>query len=111
MIVPIRLLITLLLLAGVVALQIFLSCRESKWPGLVLPILAFLFSLLYPLNLMTLNTFAPSEGVTVGFIFQMILVWLLGNIPTIILLAIYFGCRDKQRRKKQMDKMNIQDLD
>ena len=101
----VKLFITLLLLTGVVALQIFLSCRESKWPGLVLPIIVFLFGLLYPLNMM-----APSEGVTVGFIFQMILVWLLGNIPTIILLAVYFGCRGKQRRKKQMDKMNIQDL-
>lgn len=105
MILPIRLFIALLLLAGVVALQIFLSSRESKWPGLVLPIIAFLLGLLYPLNMM-----APSGGVTAGFIFQMILVWLLANIPTIILLAIYFGCRGKRRRKKQMDKMNIQDL-
>lgn len=53
---------------------------------------------------------APSEGVNVGFIFQMILVWLLGNIPTFVLLAIYFACRGKQRRNKQLDKMNIQDL-
>lgn len=106
MILPIRLLITLLLLAGVVALQIFLSGMESRWPGLVLPIIAFLFSLLYPLNMMV-----PPEGVTAGFIFQMILVWLLANIPTAVLLAIYFGCRAKNRRKKQIDKMNIQDLD
>ncbi len=105
MIFPLRLLIALLLLAGVAALQIFLSLRESRWPGLILPIIAFLFSLLYPLNMM-----APPEGVTAGFIFQMVLVWLLGNIPTIILLAVYFGCRGRQRRKKQMDKMNIQDL-
>lgn len=49
-------------------------------------------------------------GVNVGFIFQMILVWLLGNIPTFVLLAIYFACRGKQHRNKQLDKMNIQDL-
>ncbi len=53
---------------------------------------------------------APSEGVTVGFIFQMILVWPLGDLPTIILLAIYFDCRGKHRRSRQLDKMNIQDL-
>ncbi len=93
-------------IAIVILLQIYLSKRESKWPGLVLPIMAFLFGLLYPLNMV-----APSEGVTVGFVFQMLLVWLLGNIPTIILLAIYFGCRGKQQRNKQIDKMNIQDLD
>lgn len=101
-----RTLIVLLFIAGVIMLQIFLSKRESKWPGLVLPIIAFLFSLLYPLNMV-----APSEGVTAGFVVQMILIWLLGNIPTIIFLAVFFGCRGKQRRNKQLDKMNIQDLD
>ena len=100
-----RTLIVLLFIAGVIVLQVFLSKRESKWPGLVLPLIAFLFGLLYPLNMV-----APSEGVTVGFIFQMILVWLLGNIPTIVLLAIYWSCRSKQRRNKQLEKMNIQDL-
>lgn len=101
-----RIFVVLLFITGVIVLQIFLSKRESKWPGLVLPIIAFIFGLLYPLNMA-----APAGGVTAGFIFQMILVWLLGNIPTIIILAIYFGCRGKQRRNKQLDKMNIQDLD
>ena len=41
---------------------------------------------------------------------QMLLVWLLGNVPTVVLLAIYFGCRKKNRRNRQIDKMNIQDL-
>lgn len=100
-----RTLIVLLFIAGVIVLQVFLSKRESKWPGLVLPLIAFLFGLLYPLNMV-----APSEGVTVSFIFQMILVWLLGNIPTIVLMAIYWSCRGKQRRNKQLEKMNIQDL-
>lgn len=100
-----RTLIVLLFIAGVIVLQVFFSKRESKWPGLVLPLIAFLFGLLYPLNMV-----APSEGVTVVFIFQMILVWLLGNIPTIVLMAIYWSCRGKQRRNKQLEKMNIQDL-
>lgn len=100
------LIFVILLMGGVILLQIFLSKRESKLPGLVLPVMAFLFSLIYPVNMA-----APSEGVSVGFVFQMLLVWLLGNIPTIILLAIYFGCRGKQKRNKQIDKMNIQDLD
>lgn len=101
-----QLIIVLSFLAVIIFLQIFLSKRESKWSGLVLPILAFLFGLSFPLNMAV-----PSEGVTFGFIFQMILVLLLGNIPTIIFLAIYFGCRDRQRRNKQLNKMNIQDLD
>lgn len=100
-----RFLFAALLIVGGVLLQIFLSKRESKVPGLVLPILAFLLGLLFPLNMT-----APPAGVTVGFILQMLVVWLLGNIPTLILLAIYSGCRGRQRRRKQLDKMNIQDL-
>lgn len=88
-----RTLIGLLFIAGTILLQIFLSKRESKWLGLVLPMIAFLFSILYPLNMV-----APSEGVIAGFAVQMILIWLLGNIPTIVFLIIYFGCRGKQRR-------------
>ena len=42
------LIFTLALLVGVIFLQIYLSKRESKWPGLVLPIIAFLWGLLYP---------------------------------------------------------------
>lgn len=99
------LILAVLVIAGIVCLQIFLSKRESRWPGLVLPVLAFLFGLLYPLNMI-----APDEGITVNFIIQMLIVWFIGNIPTIILLAIYYGCRGKQRRNKQLDKMNIQDL-
>lgn len=100
------LIFTCALLAGVILLQIYLSRRESKWPGLVLPVITFLVGLLYPLSMAV-----PPEGVTVSFLIQMMVVWLLGNIPTIILLAIYFDCRGKQRRRKQLEKMNIQDLD
>ncbi|MEG2959685.1 MAG: hypothetical protein RR828_08115, partial [Oscillospiraceae bacterium] len=38
-------------------------------------------------------------------------VFVLNNIPTLILLAIYFGCRKGISRKKQLEKMTIQDLD
>lgn len=96
---------SLLFIAGVIALQIFLSKRESRWPGLVLPALELLVSFLYPLYML-----APSGGVTGGFVLEMLLVWLMANIPTLVLLAIYFACREKQRRKKQLEKMNIQDL-
>lgn len=100
-----RTFIFLIFIVCVIALQIFLSRRESKWPGLVLPVISFLFSFLYPLNMAV-----PSGGASTGFTVQMITVWLTGNIPTIVFLAIYIGCRGKQRRKKQLDKMSIQDL-
>ena len=103
--IAVNLIITLMFLAGIILLQIFLSKKENKWPGLMLPIISFLFGLIYPLNMVV-----PSDGITAGFIVQMIMVWLLGNIPTIIFLTIYFGCRGKQHTNKQLDKMNIQDL-
>lgn len=101
-----RLIIVLLFVASVIILQFFLSKRERKWTGLVLPIIAFVFgSLLYPLNMAT-----PSDGTSTGFVGQMILGLFIGNIPTIVLLAIYFVCRKKLHRNNQIDKMNIQDL-
>ena len=100
------LVVLLVLPVGIVLLQIFLSRREGRWPGLVLPGISLLLSLLYPLNMA-----APAGGVTAGFVVQLLVVWLLANIPTFVLLAIYFVCREKQRRNRQLEKMNIQDLD
>lgn len=90
-------------LVGGVCLQIFLSRRESRWPGLVLPLLTFLYALLMVLNIM--DTGSVSKNVLV------IAVTLLGgNIPTLILLAIYWAAREKRRMKGQIDKMKIDDL-
>lgn len=93
----------LVVLVGGILLQIFLSKRESRWPGLVLPLLAFLWSLLGPLNVM--DTGSVSQNVL------LVLVTLLaGNIPTLILLAIYWAVREKRRVKDQIDKMKIDEL-
>ena len=93
----------LVFLIGGVFLQIFLSKRESRWPGLVLPLLAFLQSLLLPLNL--LDSGSVSQNIL------MVLVTLLaGNIPTRVLLATYWAVRDKRRVRDQLDKMKIDEL-
>lgn len=95
--------VVLVVLVGGVFLQIFLSRRESRWPGLVLPLLAFLQSLLLPLNVM--DTGSVSQNIL------LVLVTLLaGNIPTLILLAIYWAVREKRKVRNQLDKMNINDL-
>ena len=108
---PINALITLALLVGIVLLQIFLSRRESRWPGLVLPGLCFLLSLCVSIGV-ALFSFVPSQGSSLGaVIIPSLLVFLLYNIPTCILLAIYFACRAKFRRKREMDRMNAQDLE
>lgn len=93
----------LLLLVGGVLLQIFLSRRENRWPGLVLPLLTLLSSLLLPLNVM--DTGSVSKNIL------LVLVTLLaGNIPTLVLLAIYWAAREKRRVRAQMEKMGKQDI-
>ena len=94
----INLLILLLIFVCVVLLQIFLSRTESKIPGLVLPALCFLFSLIVPLNMIVANSAA-------------LFFWLIVNIPTIILLLVYFVCRQQYKKKNQIEKMKIQDLE
>ena len=90
---------------GMLALQAALARMESRWPGLVLPLITFLRSVLTPIGMV-----GPAGGPTVGFVLKVLLMWLLSNIPTAVLLAIYFACRTRQHRKKQLEKMNIQDL-
>ncbi len=97
------LLVPLAILAGGVLLQIFLSRRESRWPGLVLPLLTFLLSLLNVLNIM--DTGSASQNVLL-----VLTTLLIGNIPTLVLLAIYWAAREKRRMEAQMDKMHIDDL-
>ena len=87
----------------IVLLQVWLSKREGKWPGRILPITSFLISFIYPLNMAI-----PSVG---GYFAALALGWLIANIPTIIFTVIYLSCRETLRRSKQLDKMFIQDLD
>ena len=92
----------LVFVAGGVLLQIFLSRREGKWPGLVLPVLSFLYSLV-----MALSAVAYNGGIPWGPILASLI---LGNIPTALLLVIYFACREKLRKRSELDKMQIKDL-
>ena len=93
----------LLLLVGGVLLQIFLSRRESRWPGLILPLMTFLCSLLGPLNVA--DTGSVSRNVLLVAV-----TLLAGNIPTLVLLAIYWAVREKRRVRDQLDKMKIDEL-
>jgi len=92
-------------IAGVVLLQFFLSQRENKWLGLIQPCICMVYSWL-------LIIFSVVVGITIKpVIFHFIsTILVMMNIPTIVLLAIYFGCREKIKRKKAIEKMNIQDL-
>ena len=98
----VALIVFLVLIVGGVALQIFLSRRKSKWLGLILPLLTFLYALA-----LTLNVTSIDGAFTWG---ALLATFLLGNIPTLVLLAIYWAVREKFRVRDQIDKMNIDDL-
>lgn len=99
----VSLLVLLVVVVGGILLQIFLSKRESRWPGLVLPAISFLWSLLYLFNMM-------DTGSVVQNILTALLTVLLSNIPTLVLLVIYWTVREKYRKRSELDKMNIDDL-
>lgn len=97
------LVILLALLVGGIFLQIYLSRRESRWPGLVLPMLTFLCSLVNVLNIMDTGSVAQNMLLVLTTL-------LLGNLPTLVLLAIYWSGRERLKKRAELDKMNIQDL-
>ena len=88
------LIILIIFMIGIVVLQIFLSRKRNKWPGLIMPILSFVMTLIVPLNMV-----APSEGITSEFLLSMLLVFVIANIPTVFLSLIYVACREKYRPK------------
>jgi hypothetical protein len=105
--ITIMLFVVLPLLVGGIFLQIFLSKKKSKWFGLILPIITFLYSLMMIFSIAAFDMMTGGGELFVLFAST----FLISNIPTIVLLGIYFGCREKMKMHSQLDKMNIQDLD
>lgn len=94
--------------ATMIILQVYLSRRESKLPGLVLPGILFLGELFVLPNVAAVAFFG-AETLAAGCL-NVILRVFLTLLPTIVLMAVYFLCRRGMNRKKQIEKMNIQDL-
>ena len=116
--------------AGIIFLQIYLSKKENKFAGLILPLFTFLISLAAALGMISFygpvgsitSEFIDGEWVVIeqtlsngremipGAISGVIYTFTLMNIPTVISLAIYFACRGKRNRQRSLEKMSIQDL-
>lgn len=106
----VNLVITIFLIIGTVLLQIKLAKSESRWPGFVLPVISFLFALLSVFS-MASTLILMNEIIRIQDIIQLIIFFLLFNIPALILLAIYFSTRKKLINVSEMEKMTIQDLE
>lgn len=101
----IALILFLLICAAIISLQVYLSNKESKYLGLILPVISLIFSLMYVAGIAAFDSFSQVENYMALFI-----AFLVANIPTIILVFIYLGIREKKNMKKELDKMNIKDL-
>ena len=95
----------LLVLGLVIYLQIFLSKMKNKWFGLILPILSFIYSLIMLAGIAAFEAMGKGQ-----ILMNLISTFFISNIPTIVLLAIYFGIREKIKIYSEIDKMNIKDL-
>jgi hypothetical protein len=120
---------------GSIILQIYLSNMQSKWPGLILPIVTFLISLIFILNIgvtwdmgeTVSRTMMESGGLAMqqadpdttiinqppnvrAAIAAIASTFLIANVPTAVFLVIYFAAREKHRIRAQLEQMNVQDL-
>jgi len=101
------LILTLAICTGTVALQLYLAKQHSRWPGLVLPALTFAVSLA---AVMGIGIYIVSPQAVSGAIASAVYMFLIFNIPTVILLIIYKIARNKQARLRDVQRMSLQDL-
>ncbi len=92
-------------------LQAYLSKKENKWMGLIIPFVKIFISLLF-ISLLYINIISnlnnhnsfhhPFRNILfIGGIF---------NISTIVYFIIYFVCRNQIKHKGEIEKMQIRDL-
>ena len=106
----------------VIALQVLLSKADHRQPGLIMPIISFGISLYASFSMLLFQsntgTFTgmingvlvdhtPSMASIIG---STVLIFILCNVVTGILFAIYVTCRVKISRQRGLEMMNIQDL-
>ena len=88
---PQLLLVGVALLAAALVLQVFLSRRKSRWPGLVLPGARAVYASVHVMN-------AARTGASGGLIGAMLT---LHSGPVLVLLIVYALCRWSLRRRKK----------
>lgn len=117
--------------AGVIWLQFFLSKKQSKWCGLILPAISLLYALMMVLSLAAyenvqlksttitedgtvieenIHTGQKSKPLSAQTALNVVIVFAVSNIPTVIFLGIYASCREKRKQKNLLEKMDIMDL-
>lgn len=94
----------IILIMAAIAAQIYLSTNKNKNLGLILPALGGIGSVL------TMLLTCTSTGFGLGDMFSYIITFVLFNIPTLVLLGIYFIAQKGIKLNSEIDRMNILDL-
>ncbi|HZK56714.1 MAG TPA: hypothetical protein VFD17_00260 [Clostridia bacterium] len=119
--ISISLIVMLAIIAGLIYLQLRLSRSENKYVGLVLPVISFLLSLIVVLGQVAyyetkvmINGVVTEQNVVrdvgVENYIALIFPFLICNIPTIVLTAIYLGEKSRINTKRAIDRMKIEDI-
>lgn len=122
-----------------VFIQVKLSRSKNKYLGLIMPVISFLISILIILNIAAFTVFTSDSTTTTEIItnsgieekieesveitenlgkdvitfdiaISMFFIFLVANIPTVILGGIYLNERNKIDVKRSIEKMKIDDL-
>ena len=112
--------------AGLIYLQIFLSKREGKWPGLILPLITFSLSLVITAGILSYVATSTVQAIVAEYgeviqgdlsrfihpdsmILPAIRIFSICNIPTVVYLVIYIASRSRHKQRA-LAKMSVQDL-
>lgn len=119
-IIPI-IIVSILILLGLIILQVFQSKKVSKWPGLILPGCSILIASVAALS----SHVFFKMGSVYGQVIASLIMFAVGNIPTLIYIVIYILTHTKRvpsnsgipqntnlplSKNQEINKMNIQDL-
>lgn len=123
------------IIIGLICLQMYLSKRNNKWLGLILPFLCVTYSLIVVFgfamfsttgNVKEIKTIEDEQGNVIeitetelagksrenlgDMLPGLIITLITTNIPTAVFLFIYLGAREERKKNILVDKMKIQDL-
>lgn len=91
--------VLIIVLLALPVLQRRLSKSSVKWSGLILPVLFAVIDIAILIDTIVSDETAVS-----------VIGWIIMLVYTALHFAIYFICRSEDTRKKQLEKMNINDL-
>ncbi|WP_024620405.1 hypothetical protein [Metaclostridioides mangenotii] len=94
----------IILIFGVAYFQSILSSKSNKYLGLIFPLITFIGSIVLAFMTISIINFSFID------IFSLSLTFIMINIPSIVLLVIYYLGRKDIVRNKELDKMNLLDL-